>query len=400
MSQQRFFAMLRWILCFALLLLHAPATYSSPTLSTRLSHLEANWGHLRLGGEFILRGDIYHGEPFKTGLTNGNDLLPGMRQDLKVFIDAQVSPEFGAQIIMNQQGFWGVSSPSDGNMDKPPIIAPFFLEEAAIRFRKPQFLGDFGRFRFNLDPMGLITDHTSYPLEGIALQTSIQGVYLGGYYSRLSSHYQPGNLYVQNVDDEVALRIALPRPTYLLGMTWIPTGLVNDTAWSLDYTGWIGQRGLQMTLAHYKPSPDNYPEYVHEGAWGFLANFDLIPGEQRSLSMKLGYFELGFTPTFSRLSHAVIGEGEPFGPNQKGASLLYRQILSPSWELSSQVDITSPLKYIPDLMTEGGRKTMTDWQVTMIRRFSPNAFLELSYKSDETAIGRYGLISASMNLRF
>lgn len=400
MSQRLSFVMLRLVLMLLLLLLNAPLSLASPTLNTRLSNLEANWSHLRLGGEFVLRSDIYHGKPFEFGQTDGSDFLPGVRQDMKVFLDAQASPEFGAQIALTHQGFWGVSSPSDGNMDKPPLIAPFILDEAAIRLRKPQFLGDGGRFRFTLDPMGLITDHTSYPIEGIALQTTLKGVYLGGYYSRLSSMYQPGNLYVRNVDDELALRVALPRPTYLLGFTLVPSGLSRDSAWAIDYTGWLGQRGLQVTLANYTPSPDNYLEYVHDGAWGFLANIDLIPGDRRSLSMKMGYFQLGFTPTFSRLSHAVVGEGEPFGPNQKGVSFLYRQALTPLWEFTSEVTINAPLEYIPDLMTEGGRKTMTDWEVKAIRRFSPNAFVELGYESDQTAIGRYGLLTASINLRF
>ena len=373
---------------------------AAPTLSTRVSNLESSWGHLRLGGEYSLRADIFHGSPFSTPQDSGNRLLPGFLQEMNVFLEAQASSEFSVQMNFSHQGFWGVSSPSDGNIDKPPLISPLILDEATVRLRKPQLLGDFGRFRFSLDPMGLITDHSSYPIEGLALQTSINGVYVGGYYSRLSSFYQPGSLYINSVDDEIALRIAVPQPKYLLGFTLVPSGLASEQAWALDYAGLWGKRGVQLALAHYKPSPDNYPEYTHDGAWGFLANIDLLPGQQRSLSMKAGYFELGFTPTFSRLSHAVIGDGEPFSPNSWGLSFLYRQTLNKNWDLLGEFTALSPVEYNPVLMTEKANRTMTDWELKALRHFSANTYLEVGYASNDTAIGRYGQVYTGLNLRF
>lgn len=62
------------------------------SLSSRVANLEAGWGHLSLGGEFILQGEIYHGKPFSSELENGNRLIPGGRQELKLKLGAQVSP--------------------------------------------------------------------------------------------------------------------------------------------------------------------------------------------------------------------------------------------------------------------------------------------------------------------
>lgn len=369
------------------------------SLSSRLSNLEAGWGHLRLGGEFILQGEIYHGRPFGSSQEDGNRLIPGGRQDLKLNLSAQVSPELTGQFTLSHQGFWGVSQPSDGNIDKPPLIAPLLIDEAVVRYQRPNFMGDFGRFYFTLDPMGLITDHSSYPIEGIALQTNLGDVYFGGYYSRLSSFYQPGNLHITSVDDELALRIAYPQPKYLLGLTWVPTGLAKDTAVALDFSGWLGKLGLQTSLAWYRPSPDNYQEFTHDGAWGFLANLGILAEETRSLNMKVGYFEAGFTPTFSRLAHAVVGNGgEPFGPNNQGIAFTYQQSIAKNWSFAGDISFLAPVD--KSIMTEAGKQTMTDWSVKAIRYLSPNAFLDLGYESDDTALGRYGHIFTNLNMRF
>ncbi|HHZ19543.1 MAG TPA: hypothetical protein GX391_03385 [Firmicutes bacterium] len=377
----------------------SPVAAAEDSLSSRVANLEAGWGHLSLGGEFILQGEIYHGKPFSSELENGNRLIPGGRQELKLKLGAQVSPQLSGQIILANQGFWGVSQPSDGNIDKPPLIAPFLIDEAVARYQRPNFLGDFGRFYFTLDPMGLIADHSSYPIEGIALQTSLGHVYLGGYYSRLSSFYQPGNLHITATDDELALRIALPRPKYLLGLTWVPTSLAKDTALAVDFSGWLGKMGLQTSLAWYKPSPDNYVEYTHDGAWGFLANLGILAEETRSLNMKIGYFQAGFTPTFSRLAHAVVGDGgEPFSPNTKGLAFTYQQALTAKWSIIGEISFLSPVD--ESIMTEAGKQTMADWRITAVRHISPNAYLELGYDSDDTALGRYGRIFTGLNMRF
>lgn len=376
-----------------------PAAATGNSISSRVSNLEAGWGHLSLGGELILQGDIYHGKPFASAFEDGNRLIPGVRQDLKLKLGAQVSPALSAQIVMANQGFWGVSQPSDGNYDKPPLIAPLLIDEAVARYQRPNFLGDFGRFYFTLDPMGLITDHSSYPVEGIALQTNLGNVYLGGYYSRLNSFYQPGNLHITSTDDELALRIAFPQPKYLLGLTFVPTGLAKDAAVAADFSGWLGKIGLQTTLAWYRPSPDNYPEHTHDGAWGFLTNLGILSEETQSLNMKIGYFEAGFTPTFSRLAHAITGNGgEPFGPNNQGIAFTYQQLLAKNWSMIGDISFLAPVD--KSIMTEEGKKTMTDWRVTAIRHLSSNAYLELGYESDATALGRYGNLFTNLTLRF
>jgi hypothetical protein len=384
---------------FSLFLIVFPAqAANNPTISSRLNGLEAAWGHLRLGGSFSLQSDIYRGKPYATETEDGKNTVPGFQQELKVRLEAQATPELGLDMLLSHQGFWGVSMASDGNIDKSPLISPLFIDEAAIRYRRPNTLGDFGRFRFSLDPMGLITDHSSYPIEGIALQTSVNGVYIGGYYSRLSSLYQMGNLHVHEADDEVAIRIALPRPTYLLGITWLPNGLAHESAWSIDYTGWIKRHGFRMTAAHYSPSPDNYPEYNHKDGWGFLAEGDLIPGETQSLVMKLGYFESGFTPIFSRLANAVIDEGEPFSSNTQGIGLYYNKMIAKNWDMVLGTTWLKPVDL--SLMTIAGRRAMLDWEIKAIHRFSPQSYLETGYKSDDTAIGRSGRLYLGINLQF
>lgn len=397
------------VVSFSLLALSFSLVFSAPTVaasgvsgpsdSSRLDSLEAEWGHIRLGGEYGLQSDVYSGPPFSSSLEDGNRFIPGFNQSIKIHLEAQATPIFGLDLLMSHQGFWGVSNPSDGNLDKAPMTAPLLIDEAAIRYRQQQSVGDFGRFRFSLDPMGLITDHTSYPIEGMAWQTNVGGTYLGGYFSQVSTGYQAGNLHVSTTDDELALRIAWPRPTYLLGLTWMPTGLAQESAWGIDYTGWLGRHGFRMTAAHYTPSPNTLQQLNADGGWGFLAEGDLIASESRSLTLKLGYIQPGFTPTFSRLANVYTGtDGEPFSPDMQGYGLYYNESLNKDWGIAAETTVLRPIDL--SLMTEAGRRSRWSWKLKAIRRFSPQAYLETGYESQATAIGRIAHLYAGLNLSF
>lgn len=303
-----------------------------------------------------------------------------IHQDLEVFLNARLDRNFDLSLSFVQQNTYGT--------DLNGITLIPSLGEAALRYRSANLLADLGRFKFSLDPLGLIADHSFFPVEGVAVQTGTQDYYLGGYYSQFKTVYPfPGALVTSG--DEIALRLAFPQPGYMFGITLVP---VTDTAVAVDLLTDLAGGTLQGEAAWYRPCPPDHPEYRHNGAFGALVTWKKnLPGPA-ALLLKAGAFQEGFSPLFSRLAHAS-SNGEFFAPNTCGLAGEYSQITGNNWELSVKGALLSPLDDWPanPRFSFGGR---------VKKVFSPSVSLEAGYDSLPLNSGRYGLITCRLTALF
>src|SRR5690606_6648101 len=163
------------------------------------------WGHLQLGGEFSLLAD-YKQRAFEEYRT------PDFKNYLNLYLDAQIDRNFYFYLLLSHYDNFG-------------YLNQLYVNEAAVRYRSPQLLLDLGKFKFTLDPLGLIADHSASPIQGVAIQTGNNQFYLGGFYSRL--FLNPAKINEEKIeitsDDQFGLRMAFPKPQYMLGMTLVTT---------------------------------------------------------------------------------------------------------------------------------------------------------------------------------
>lgn len=349
---------------------------SNAAVINRLSSLENRWGHLHLGGQFTLTTDYNHGFYDGSPLPSTCD----MHQDLQVFLNARLDRNFDLSLSFIQQNTYGA--------DLNGITLIPSLDEAVLRYRSSNLLADLGRFKFSLDPLGLIADHSFFPVEGVAVQTGTQDYYLGGYYSQFKTTYPfPGDTVVSS--DEVALRLAFPQPGYMLGITLVP---FTDTAVAVDLLTDIAGGTLQGEAAWYRPCPEDRPEYRHNGAFGALLTWRKnLPGPAIFM-LKAGAFQEGFSPLFSRLAHASPN-GEFFGPNTCGLAGEYSKMIGNNWELLVKGGLLSPLNNWPE-------NPQFSFSGRVKKSFSPSVSLEAGYDSLPLSSGRYGLIICRLTALF
>lgn len=353
--------------CFSLETLGAQ---ESSSVLNRLKALESRWGHIQLGGEFKLLADYYHG--------SYNSKVSGLREDLNLFLQAQLDRSFNLNLVLSQQGFLGLH-PNETNL--PPVTMPLVLDEAVLRYRSPKLLADMGVFKFSLDPLGLIADHSYQPVHGFALQTGNKDFYFGGYYSRISTNYY-NNVYASDGDGELALRLAFPGPKYMWGITVVPSGFSNDVAAGVDFmTGFLGGN-LQGELAWYSPSPDKFDTY--DGVFGWLISWhkDL---KESYLVVKAGAFQTGFLPYSSILYEYNGAEAVEFRENTYGAAVAYGRSSKNNWGIKGQVGILYPFS-----TSSPPYQQQPFFSCRATKTFSPATSLELGYDHQPNWKAPYG----------
>jgi len=360
----------------ALFLFFTPEAFgASDGVSNRLTSLENRWGHLHLGGQFTLTADYDHGSYEGSALQSTSDI----RQELQVFLNARLDRNFDLSLSLIQQNSYGRQNLSG--------FIPF-LDEAVLRYRSSNFLADLGRFQFSLDPLGLIADHSSFPVEGVAVQTGTQDYYLGGYYSRFKTTYPfPDDIVVSG--NETALRLAFPQPGYLVGITLVPCA---DTAVAVDLMTDIAGGTLQGEAAWYRPGLEDYPEYRHNGAFGGLLAWKKNLPDSAAFMIKAGAFQEGFFPLFSSLAHAS-NNGEFFAPNTCGLAGEYSTVIGNNWELLVKGGLLSALNDWPE-------NPQFSFSGRVKKSFSPSVSLEAGYDSHPLDSGRYGLIICRLTALF
>ncbi len=380
------------LLCLVILLssffsLHFPSPAFAADVDNsvlkRLSNLESRWGHLQLGGDFSLQADYKRRsiERYET---------PDFKSNLNLYLDAQIDRNFYFYLLLSHYDNYG-------------YLNQLFINEAAVRYRSPRLLADLGKFKFTLDPLGLIADHSSSPIQGIALQTGNTNIYLGGFYSRL---YLKSKLITEDSvtvtsDDKFGLRIAFPKPGYMLGTTLIhtPTGVLSETAASIDLITNLFGGTLQSELAWYQPGAENYLENKGQGALGGLFTWNKAIADT-IYTLNAWYFEKGFAPTSSILNDSYLEKGNIFINNSYGVGSTIQRKFSENWDASISTGLlVSPgqIKY------QGPQLTLS----TRLRKsFSAVSSLQFGYDSvfeadvDKITLARYNRFSIQLNTVF
>jgi len=340
----------------------------------RLSSLESRWGHLHLGGRITFSSDYFTYDGFSASDDFDGDEYPSLKgssalwQELELFLNARLDRHFDLSLSFAGQDFYGTQQLSGFSL---------FLNEALLRYRSSNLLADLGRFHFTLDPLGLIADRSSYPVEGLVVQTGTQDYYLGGYYSRLAG-------------EELALRLAFPQPGYMAGMTVIPFA---DTAVAVDFLTEVAGGVLQGELAWYRPEKRRDPE--HSGAFGSLLSWKK-DFALSSLTLQAGRFEEGFSPFSSRLAHvANNGNAINFVPNTYGVAGEYLRKLRDGWNLLLKAGLLYPCQ-----AAEANPSGRLSFSGRVQKSFSSAISLEAGYDYQPPGAGPYGFFICRLTALF
>ncbi|NLW59607.1 MAG: hypothetical protein GX073_04585 [Firmicutes bacterium] len=350
-----------FFLCLGLTLFSAlwadPAHGAADNITKRLANLESRWGHLQLAGEFSLLAD-YKQRAFEEYHT------PDFKNYLNLYLDAQIDRNFYFYLLLSHYDNYG-------------YLNQLYVREAAVRYRSPQLLVDLGKFHFTLDPLGLIADHSASPVQGFAIQTGNTAYYLGGFYSRL--FLNPASIDEEKIgvtsDDQFGLRIAVPKPGYMLGMTLVttPEGDLSETAIGLDFITNVADGALQTEVAWYKPGADSFQSYKHDGAIGGLAVWNKNIAAT-TYTVNAWYFEKGFAPVASALNDSFLEKGEIYANNSYGIGGGVQQKLANNWDTT----VKAGLLFSPDQTFSGPQFTFSG---RLRKAFSLATNLEFGFDS-------------------
>lgn len=336
----------------AILLLFFPwktmAAESASTLQKRLTALETRWGHLQIGGDLSLSAEYFnshYNKPQSMSLAENSHL----------YLDAQVDPNFSLYLLLAQESTFGSTN------------IPFYLDEVALRYRSPQFLSDLGRFRFTLDPLGLIADHSTVPVEGLAFQTGGDSWYMGGYYSRqLSSYFLndgenftfgPSGTNTLRSDDEAALRLAFVKPKYMAGITVSSLNngasrIADREARKIDASVTVSPKrinsiavdfGFEAQGGNLQAEAAWYPRFDRDGnrtggAVGWLLSWAKPLPDSAGFTAKAWSFPETFTPYYSVIGASNNSDNLMIG-NSSGLIGEYQKNLAKGWDLRTQTGI-------------------------------------------------------------
>lgn len=357
---------------------------NTSNLQKRLSALETRWGHLQIGGDLSLSAEYFN------SLYNKPQSM-SLAENSHLFLDAQVDQNFSLYLLLAQESTFGSTN------------IPFYLDEVALRYRTPQFLGDLGRFRFTLDPLGLIADHSTVPVEGLAFQTGGHSWYLGGYYARqLSSYFLndganftfgPSGTNTLRSDDEIALRLAFTKSKYMGGITVSSLNneasrIADQEARKIDANVEISPEsinsvavdlGLELQGGNLQAEAAWYPQFDRDGeqtgsSVGWLLSWAKPLPNSAGFTAKAWSFPETFSPYYSVIGASNNNENLMIG-NSRGLIGEYQKNLAKGWDLRTQTGIIylnneTPLSSdSPDLVFSG----------RLIKSFSTLTSLEMGF---------------------
>ena len=276
-----------------------------------------------------------------------------------------------------------------------------YVDEAAVRYRSSNLLADLGKFKFTLDPLGLIADHQIAPIQGIALQTGNTDIYFGGYYSRLYLNTRGLNEEKLEItsDDQFGFRIALPKPGYMLGTTFVttPSGDLSETAIGIDLIANLYGGTLQSEIAWYRPGKDNFQDFKHQGAIGSLVSWNKAVAEE-IYNVYAWYFAKGFAPIASTLNESE--KAEIFTNNSYGIGGGWQRNLSNNW----MTTLKSGVLFSPEQTGFSGPQLVFSGRLR--KSFSPATSLDFGFDSifepsvDKLKLSRYNRLSVQFATAF
>src|SRR5690554_6807968 len=375
-----------FLLTITLLLLlpwRTMAADHTSSLEKRLSNLENRWGHLQIGGDLNLSA-----ESFNSHYNKPHNL--SLQENSHLFLDAQIDQNFSLYLLLAQESAFGSTN------------IPVYLDEVALRYRSNRFLGDLGRFRFTLDPLGLIADHSTIPVEGLAFQTGGRSWYLGGYYARqLSSYFLndgvnftfgPSGTNTLRADDEVALRLAFPGTKYMAGITVSHTHngvsrIADQEARKIDagvsispqrFTTFAVDLATEALGGNLQGEAAWYPRFDRDGnqtggTVGWLLTW-AKPLTNAGFSAKAWDFPQGVSPFYSIIGASDNKKNLLIG-NSRGLIGEYQKNLAPGWDLTTQAGII----YLNNETPRAGDSPDLVFSSRLTKSFSTLTSVELGY---------------------
>jgi hypothetical protein len=302
----------------------AKATLSSVTdrkltdLSNRFSSLEASWGRFRLGGSFSLT-------PY-ANFTPQQNVLPIIEydQEIGLFFDAFIDNHLQFSLKLDNQRGWGTQYQYLGSLN----LNPLQIGEAFLRMQYPKAFNYFGRFRFSLGTLGIISDFFTNPIEGFAIQQAWNKFQLVAIYNRVSTLYNSTTNQVISGTDYLAGRIGWSNRSDVIGLNIVPKGLGGERNFSMDWSRNTANYKIAAELGWYSFYSTEYSDLNTGPTPGFMVSYGRNLTSRRGQSssfiqLKAGYFTSGFQPSYSSLAHVSGSEREWFQPNSKGIEIYW-----------------------------------------------------------------------------
>jgi hypothetical protein len=309
-------------------------------LSNRFSSLEANWGRFRLGGSFSL---IPYANFAKSQETRP---IVEYSQEIGLFFDAFVDDHLQFSLKLGNQRGWGTEYQYLGSIN----LNPLQIDEAFLRMQYPTTFNYFGRFRFSLGALGIISDFYTNPIEGVAVQQALGKFQLVAVYNRVSTLYNPDTNKVESGTDYLAGRIGWSNRSDVIGLNIVPKGLGGERDFSVDWSRSTAQYKIAAELGWYSFN-SNGSDLNTNPIPGFMVSYGCnLPSRHghntNFLQLKAGYFSNGFRPSYSSLAHASGDDREWFQPNSQGMEIYWnwRNQLFNSFQVENRLIVLTPVQ--------------------------------------------------------
>lgn len=358
------------LLFAALRVAAAPARFNSERqlndLTQRLNSLDANWGRFQLNGGLTI------GAATTFNKDSGNPTLPDFSQQLSLNLDAYIDRNLQFSIYLSHQGGWGFSEQIPNGTIAPMISSPR-VDEAFLKFEQVNTLGYLGRFRYSLGPIGLVSDFTVNPAEGLIVQYQRGDLSLAGLYSRVNTVYKnPYTTEISAGDDYLAARLGWSKKNLILGLNLIPNGRTGEKSFSFDLVNNFSQSRIIAELGWYSYHSPEYPEHQIELTPGIILGYSVNPSPQSSWQVKLGYIPPQFQPFYTSLANFSADDREWFQWNYQGIEITQQQSLTRSIGWENRLILLWPVS-----ITDTDQSLSYHWRSSVTKNFSPVNQLEL-----------------------
>lgn len=299
-------------------------------LTQRFHSLESSWSRFQLGGSLELDSTSDLPE------TKGELPTINFTQNLKLYLDTFIQEHFALTLKMSHAGDWGLNY--QNSMKSSPL-----LDEAFLRAEYPTYFGYLGRFRFSMSPMGLISDFSTDPAEGIVFQKKLNNLYLTGVFSRIN-YGTDSTTNELTTENYFAGRINWVRQSSAFGINFVPDGLTGEKGFGFDWS--INRSNtvkLTTEIAWYSFHDSQYPDYQVAWTPGFLLSYAKSLPHNTFFQVKTAYLGSDFKPSYSSLAHSSGGDREWFVPNSKGVEFYFLKQLKPTLLLENRLLYWNPV---------------------------------------------------------
>jgi hypothetical protein len=355
-------------------------------LSFRLNSFEAYWNRFQIGGDITLKSSS-HLESDETKLNAFN-----FHQQLGLFLDAAIDSNLSFSVKLSHYGGWGQNYQSVSSASYP-MTTPLQLDEAFLRFEYPKNINYLGRFRFSPTPLGLISDFSVNPIEGIAAQKAF-GPYHGILiYSRVNTEYQPGTERIASNEDYWSARFGWSRKNNIFGVNIVPNGISGEQNFSLDWSYEQSNLKIMAEAAWYSFHSAQYPLYEVGWTPGLLFSLSRSFSKDGYYQIKAGYLAKQFFPSYSSLAHSAGDNREWFLPNMQGLEFFIKKQLWPGWSWENRWLFSQPTSQTVSVI---------DYRLSSSVRkfFSPINQLQFGIELKDYQKTQDNRIFLSWNLRF